>query len=1274
MRPIRLNDLLRFLKRCWLPLAIFIVLIAVISSLFRALTPWVKQYKPEIEQHLSVLLGNPVTISTMETSWYWFEPVIKLNQVSISNGSTDSVQLKKLLVGINLLSSLWHWQIQPGILYVDDLNLTFRQEGKQWRIDGLEVTGKPRVTFDNTSYSQALAWILAQQKIIFHHVVAQIYMDDGTLIPIKQLNLNVVRNFNHYHIQGNAYLDQATPTSITVLANMVLDADNLKTSNGEIYLAVDNLALKPWQSFFSGSRFSASDGKGNLQLWMGLKSGQIQTAQSKLNFNQLTMHDRIMNQTLYFDQLKANTAWHTIKNGWELTADQINLEFEKKLWPENKVVVRYQKDKNTFYVYVQHLLIEPLMTITAGQVESLSSVASRYPHGYLTDMQFQLTNNTLSYLLTRFTQLGWKAQSSLPGIENLSGVLNWQPSEGHLAIDSDNTTIQLPAKQPVVLNGLNAEFQWKELSHGLRVSMDHLVVNHPDLLISATGAVDELTRDSAGQITLSGQVSANNAQQWLMYLPAKHLKAKLDRWLKQDIKRIDKVVADIKVNGLATDFPFDKQPGDFIINAHAFGVDLIFAPHWPMIKDIEAFLQVNKRLLNVDIVHGNVNGNVIDNGNIRVADIGYDREVFLLHTLVNANAKKALDYMMASPLVKKLSVLKMLEILGQVNLDLRVEAPLYPENNDILVLGDLTFNDNKIIVKHAFDDVELTDLKGALQFDQKGIIDSSLNANLMDYPITLLIKSVRDANPYTQVKIQGKTTIHVLRERLALPIFSLMHGDLWLESVLTLTDNPDDLERLTIQTSLQGMAIDLPPPLGKDSSSIAPLALTIDFNPDKAVKVHLDYHQQLSSDLSFSGSKRKFQFIQGTIHLGKDKLVWQEKPGLHIVGILPTFDLAQWQRVLKKLSPPSSNPSNDVLQSINLLFKQATIGIRHYNEVAIKASKQSADHWAIDVNQADVAGKLFYQPIRNYLSGHFTRLHISDKLIQDNESASALTIKAMPSVDLSIDDLNISALDLGSASIKAIAMAHQWQMDSFKISSPYYQLTGKGYWSEEKKQNSTQIEANLSINNLGKALQRFNISPVVEAHQGQLQFQGGWSGGIQQFSLTNIAGRMAISFKNGRITHLSPETESKLGLGKLLSILSLQTIPRRLTLDFSDLSNSGYSFDEFKGNFVLAKGLMSTDDSYIDGPIAYASMKGNLDIARQRYDLDLHVAPHVTASLPIVATIAGGPIAGLATWVVSKIINKGMQKISGYTYKISGPWKQPVVHQLAIIKKTDAIN
>ena len=123
------------MKKLWKPLAIVIILSAIVVSLFRGLTPWAKQYKTEVEQHLSILLGQPVTIHDMETSWYWFIPVLKLNDVTIHDQQAHALQLKKLLVGINLFGSLWHWQIQPGILYIEDVKLTIHQIDDQW--DGL---------------------------------------------------------------------------------------------------------------------------------------------------------------------------------------------------------------------------------------------------------------------------------------------------------------------------------------------------------------------------------------------------------------------------------------------------------------------------------------------------------------------------------------------------------------------------------------------------------------------------------------------------------------------------------------------------------------------------------------------------------------------------------------------------------------------------------------------------------------------------------------------------------------------------------------------------------------------------------------------------------------------------------------------------------------------------------------------------------------------------------------------------------------------------------
>ncbi len=238
-----------------MPLAILIITAAVISSLFRALTPWAKQYKKEVEHHLSTLLGEPVSIHTMETGWYWFEPVIKLKQVSISDGKQKVIKLDKLLVGINIFSSLLHWQIQPGVLFLDELHLTLRQKGGRWQVDGLTGPNKSTMTLDTDTYKPILAWILAQQKIIIKNLSAQVYLQNGTLIPIREFNLTIANRSGRYRIKGKAHLAQTTRTDFQLLAEMYLDPHAFHKTTGHAFFSVDDFLPAQWQSFFRNHVF-----------------------------------------------------------------------------------------------------------------------------------------------------------------------------------------------------------------------------------------------------------------------------------------------------------------------------------------------------------------------------------------------------------------------------------------------------------------------------------------------------------------------------------------------------------------------------------------------------------------------------------------------------------------------------------------------------------------------------------------------------------------------------------------------------------------------------------------------------------------------------------------------------------------------------------------------------------------------------------------------------------------------------------------------------------
>ena len=1176
---------IKTLKKSRMPLAIFVIFLAIVFSLFRALTPWAKQYKVEVEHHLSLMLGQPVTINDMETSWYWFQPVLKMNEVTLSDAEHHVLKLNKLLVGINLLSSLWHWQIQPGVLYVADVHVTLRQVGRRWDVDGLS-NDQQSMKFDSDSYLPVLSWVLTQQKIIIKNVSAKIYFSDKTTLSLRDLNLTTLHSYGHYRLKGSAWLSQKTPTAFIVIADMQLNPEAIKNASGHAYLSVKHFVPAQWQGFFPNTRYHVREGVGDIELWLDLVKGKFLSLQSTVDLNDISVSLEGRAKRYFLPSLNGNLAWRTTAAGWQFSADQMKWQMGGVHWPENALLLDYNESEQAYHAFVKNVLLDPLLTMNLPWPDAMRDVLARHPKGSLQDMQMVVKRGELDSILTRFSQLGWTGQQDMPSVNQLSGILSWQPTEGRLELDSEQTTLSYPGIPPVTFEQLNADFDWKQLSNGWRVSMDRFVLTRPDLVFSAAGTIDQPLLPTAN-LRMTAEFSAKNAQKWLDYIPPHLMKPKLDAWIRNGVKQLKQASGRLIVNGAMADFPFDNQTGEFSINTYLTGLDLMFAEHWPLGRDIHAHLQVINRTLDADVFEANLQQVPVEKVNVLLKGIGLGHEALLIRGAVTAPADKIKSYILDTPISKHLLLWKKMDINDALGLNLQLEIPLYPESDEILARGALAFDNNQVTLHHDLNDIVFDELMGTLQFDEHGIQESVLHARLGDEPLSMHIRSIKKPKPYTEATIEGKTSIDLLRRKFPLPLFDWMDGHLKIESVLKLTDNPRDFDHMQINTSMEGVSVDLPAPLGKTTEEISPLSLTIDFNATQNMQVGLQY-----------------------------------------------------------------------------------------KDLTVEAKTLSREHWSVKVNEQNISADLKYAPAANTISGTIDRLYLSNLTSLKNRMKSAdarLKPRDIPNLNLVINTCKLDSIDLGNVSLKSTSSASQLKLEYCKIKSPEYLLTVVGDWKQTGKKDKTQVQADLQLSDLGKALARWNILPAVEAHRGQVTFNGDWPGAMHDFSLKKVNGEMNIILRGGRITHLDKSTEEKLGLGKLLSVLSLQTIPRRLQLDFSDLSEDGYSFDIFKGSFILKNGVMTTEDSYLDGPVAYASMKGDLDIVNHLYDVDLRVSPYIMASLPIVVTIAGGPIAGpiagFATWVASKLINKGLQQISAYTYKISGPWLDPIVQQVHIYKK-----
>lgn len=1261
------NGLLTVFRHTWSLLAIFLMIVALLFTLFRALTPWVKHYRVRIQQELSTLVGQNVAIHDIQTSWYWFTPVLKFNQVTIGGDTNQAVHFDQAMVGINLFSSLFHGSIQPGVFYINETHLNIRQHDNAWLIEGLSKPNAPPMLMS------VLGLLLAQDKVIIKHVSADIIAENGAKISLRDLYFKSDHHAQNYRVYAKANIgEHRHNTPVKMVANLVLDGNNLRNLSGQVYLSIGQTDLSLSQKWLPQSSVQIKQGTGHIDTWWDIMHGKITHAQAALAVNDVLLVEPSSENPRKISDTTANLAWETTPQGWRLSADQFLISLDGIDWPDNAFMLMYRQSSGDYHGYIKTLPLKQLLHTKLPWPQALQPIFALKPKGELNATEFSWRNGQILDFFTQFSQLSWSPKDNIPGVSEVSGAVYWQPSEGRLELGGEHSVISLKKHlAPITVESLNIALAWKNLGQGIRYSLERFVLSHPNLVLSAAGALDNLGGPDEN-LRLQVDFSAKDAHKWLPYIPAQGLKPKLDYWLKHDIPRIENATGQLRISGPTASFPFDNQEGEFSIFSHVSGLDLYINREWPLNSNINADIQVTGRNLVAEIDDAHLQDAEVHQINLLVPNIGLGKEVFLLHGLVTAPGEQIKSYVFASPLRKRLARWSGLNIADSISLELNLEVPLYPESDHVYAKGYLDFDNNPISIEFVDNPAEFSGVTGRLYFNEYGLINGGLEGTLDDYPFALHVEPLLGQTAATDLRFEGEIGVEYLQHLVHHPIFSLMQGRFIVTGLWTVYPDKADTDKLYLNSSLVGMALHFPKPLGKSLTEIAPLSININFSPQDRMDFELDYAQKLTGAFSLQKNSQQNWITNGEFRIGKGKIKKSNASGLRISGVVPEINVNEWQKIWSQL--PTNSDSVSLLASlkdINLSLGQVIISDLIYPNVNFQMHLTTPQEWAFHVQQKDISGGFIYNWKKNSLSAHIAKFHIESLLasVPNPTTKRTLKIENIPNLDFTIDDLFYRGIDMGKFNFQSTTAPGHWSLTEGILQTPEYELHLSGEWNEEENaKNSSSLEAQLHVSHLKNALQRWNVTPVVDSHFSQMSFSGTWSDAFYAGSLKKLNGQMNLVLKDGNISHLDRETEKKLGLGKLLSILSLQTIPRRLKLDFSDLAQKGYTFDVFKGNFQIQKGVMRTDDSYIEGPVAFGRMSGKLDLINQLYDLDLRIFPYVTASLPMVATIVGTPVVGVAVWAVSSLASKGMQKVSGYTYKISGPWMNPVVQQVSIDK------
>lgn len=513
------------------------------------------------------------------------------------------------------------------------------------------------------------------------------------------------------------------------------------------------------------------------------------------------------------------------------------------------------------------------------------------------------------------------------------------------------------------------------------------------------------------------------------------------------------------------------------------------------------------------------------------------------------------------------------------------------------------------------------------------------------------------------------------------------------------------IPELAINSSLVGMGLSLPAPFAKTAD--APLPVRLDMSAvrgaapaagDTAARLQdqlqLDVGKLLNMVYVRDLSGAEPRVLRGSIGVG---LADDETAPLPAEGVVANFNLASldmdaWSGVLSRAAGADLSATNLVSAdshastgylptSLAVRASELTVGGRKLNQVVIGGGRDGSV-WRANVDAAELNGYVEYRQPQGAtdgrLYGRLARLVIAPSAAQDVESVLDEQPASIPALDIVVEDLELRGKKLGRIEIDAVNLGasaaaaardvpREWRLNRFNIITPEAVLTASGNWTNInppagtppprsiKERRRTVMNFKLDIADSGELLNRFGMKGVVRRGKGQVEGQVAWLGSPITLDYPSMGGNFNVGIEAGQFLKTDP------GISKLLGVLSLQALPRRLTLDFRDVFSEGFAFDFIRGDVSIAQGIAHTNNLQMKGINAAVLMEGQADIAHETQNFKVVVVPDINAGGASLLASYINPVVGLSTFLAQLILRRPLMEAATQEFLVDGTWVDPRV-------------
>jgi len=904
-----------------------------------------------------------------------------------------------------------------------------------------------------------------------------------------------------------------------------------------------------------------------------------------------------------------------------------------------------------------------------------------------------------------------------PGLRNATIQLDASEHGGDARLTIASGELDLPGvfEDPVLpLDQLSAQLLWKitpskdaAAPRAITVQVKNAQFSNPDArgelsALWSPGVGTGVARGGRypGRLELDGKLSNGHAERTYRYLPL-GISRDTREYVQHALQAGKLVSAAFRVKGDLWDFPFynarSSKDGEFRIAARVEEARYAFAPGSPASVGRAAVASTWPTLADVGV------DVVLDRGTLTLAN-GRARHGAIAFTGVNGvirnlegDGRMTLDAAARGPLAEMLRIVATSPVndwigkalatstgSGNADLKLNLDLPLMHLDTST-AKGSVVLAGNDIRI--APDSPLLAGAKGRVEFTHKGFAISGASARV--YGGDLTFDGGLQPDGTLRFNGQGTATADGLRRATELGqvarVATALAGRTSYRASLGFVRGEAEVN---VTSNLVGLALNLPAPLAKAAET--PLALRYQTTVEPLVAgqpardtlrfelggiVQAQYLRELPSN---NGPR----VLRGGI--GVMAPAPTPADGVAATVALKTLVSDEWDSVAERLigtadGRDASAKGGYFPDAVNLRVQELSAGPRRLTNVSAGLSQEAGGQWRANVDADQLNGYVEYRPPQRRagtaaaggrVHARLSRLSLPKSDVEQVESLLDQQPSTMPALDIVIDDFELRGKHLGRVEIDAINRAtpqgRDWQLTKFNITTPEAQLTATGHWSADGPRaprgappaRRAVMDFKLAVTDSGALLDRLGTSKAIRGGKGQLAGQVAWNGSPFALDYPSLAGQINVAIDAGQFLKAEP------GAARLLGVLSLQSLPRRLSLDFRDLFQEGFAFDTITGDVAITQGVAKTNNLRMRGVQAAVLMEGSADIARETQDLRVVVVPEINAGTAALAYAVINPAIGLGAFLAQALLKKPLTAAGTREFRVTGPWADPKVERV----------